>query len=58
MGKLGQKRGIVNIIVWKIVMYTKKKNKMGFRRWLRSCIKENVGFAKLNRIVREDFIEN
>ena len=52
MGKLGQKQGIVNITVWKMVMYTKEKNKRGFRRWLGSCIKEIVGFANLNRIVR------
>ena len=58
MGKLGQKGGIVNIIVWKMVMYTKEKNKRGYRRWLWSCIKENVGFVKLNRIVRGEFIEN
>lgn len=57
MGKLGQKQGIVNITVWKMVMHTKEKNKRGFRRWLGSCIKEIVGFEKLNRIVREDFIE-
>ena len=37
---------------------TKEKNKRGFRRWLWSCIKENVGFVKLNRIVRGEFIEN
>lgn len=41
-----------------MVMYTKEKNKRGFRRWLWSCIKENVGFVKLNRIVRGEFIEN
>lgn len=57
VGKLGKKQGIVNIMVWKMVMCTKEKNKRGFRRRLGSWIKENTGFAKLNRTVREDFIE-